>query len=224
VEFESAWDRSRARKRIALATAAVRLFREKGYEATTVEEIAKAAGTSASTFFRYFGTKEDVLFLNIREILDRFRAFVSQPMLGLSRWDQIHLGMLNAMGQIAEPGEDIKNVSIEHWLGERAVSSKLSECVRDMEQTIANVLAEARGVDPELDFKVQLAARSATAIYMSAFHLHKTTGAELTDLVDEAFNYLDKGIAEWLPEATMPARQTAHPEQNQRSRQSSATI
>ncbi|MGD0609783.1 MAG: TetR family transcriptional regulator, partial [Streptosporangiaceae bacterium] len=39
----------------------LRLFREQGYQATTVEQIAAAAEVSASTFFRYFPTKEDLV-------------------------------------------------------------------------------------------------------------------------------------------------------------------
>lgn len=40
---------------------ALRLFDEQGYEATTIEQIAEAAGVSPSTFYRYFPTKEDVV-------------------------------------------------------------------------------------------------------------------------------------------------------------------
>ena len=54
-------ERKKAQTRSAIQEQALRLFLAKGYEATTVEEIAAAAGVSHMTFFRYFPTKEDVV-------------------------------------------------------------------------------------------------------------------------------------------------------------------
>jgi len=47
--------------RTALLEAALNLFSANGYEQTTTDEIADAAGVSPRTFFRYFPTKEDVV-------------------------------------------------------------------------------------------------------------------------------------------------------------------
>jgi AcrR family transcriptional regulator len=55
-------ERNRARTRAEIADAALTLFEQQGYEGTTVDQIAVAAGVSSATFFRYFATKEDVLF------------------------------------------------------------------------------------------------------------------------------------------------------------------
>jgi AcrR family transcriptional regulator len=52
---------SRAEVRRDLVAAAVRLFRTRGYEETTVDDIAAAAGVGRRTFFRYFPSKEDAI-------------------------------------------------------------------------------------------------------------------------------------------------------------------
>jgi AcrR family transcriptional regulator len=57
-----------------LAAAAQRLFVENGFEQTSVEDIAAAAGVSRRTFFRYFPTKADVVWVETDAELKRFRA------------------------------------------------------------------------------------------------------------------------------------------------------
>jgi AcrR family transcriptional regulator len=64
-----------------LVAAAFELFEERGYDGATVEEIAQRAGVGRSTFFRTFGSKEDVIFPDHEAILARIeeRLTTSAP-------------------------------------------------------------------------------------------------------------------------------------------------
>ncbi|MFJ5265006.1 TetR family transcriptional regulator [Streptomyces sp. NPDC088387] len=60
-------ERKKQRTRSTLITAAVELMYSKGYDETTVAEIAAAAEVSTRTFFAYFPTKEDILFADTKQ-------------------------------------------------------------------------------------------------------------------------------------------------------------
>lgn len=61
-----------------VVAAALDLFAEQGFDATSVEQIAKAAGVSRSTFFRQFGGKDDVVFADHEQLLARLRTYLSE--------------------------------------------------------------------------------------------------------------------------------------------------
>ena len=69
------------KKRLAQTTieeAALRLFQQKGYEQTSIQDIADAVMMSSRTFFRYFASKEEVLFEPMREVLSEGLHFLQR--------------------------------------------------------------------------------------------------------------------------------------------------
>lgn len=67
----------RLKMRRELAAAAMELFATKGYEATTVDEIAGAAGVARRTFFRHFRSKEEAIFPDHDDTLVRAEAVLN---------------------------------------------------------------------------------------------------------------------------------------------------
>ena len=61
MEKPTAWERQRAAVREEIASAAVALFLAQGFDATTIDQIIERVGVSRRSFFRYFGTKEDLV-------------------------------------------------------------------------------------------------------------------------------------------------------------------
>ena len=98
------------KKRLAQTTieeAALRLFQQKGYEQTSIQDIADAVMMSSRTFFRYFASKEEVLFELMREVLSeglhflrplRARMFSAAPRSAQFEIKTCNFGQLYADG------------------------------------------------------------------------------------------------------------------------------
>src|SRR5690349_13346270 len=73
-------ERKKLQTRQALRAAALRLFAERGFDATTIQDITEAADVSPRTFFLHFSSKEDVLVGDAREGVAAFeQALGARP-------------------------------------------------------------------------------------------------------------------------------------------------
>lgn len=183
------------RTREALEEAALRLVAGRGFESTTIEEIASEAGVSSRTFFRHFDTKEDVLLGNQSERLDHVRSMlearpldepiltsVREAILGLAVDDERHRELTLARDRIMQVSPSVRARSTER----RA----------EWERLIAVFVAERLGVDQDADLRPGLAASATVAALRTAHGRWVDSDAQLhlTDLVREALELLDNGF------------------------------
>lgn len=87
-------NRRTAQTRLDIVTAATALFRKQGFDDTSMTEIAVAAGVSRRTLYRYFPTKEDIVFESPREWLEIFESVVATRRPGESTRDVIERAVL----------------------------------------------------------------------------------------------------------------------------------
>ncbi len=82
-------ERTRAAMRDEVSEIAFRLFSEQGFDKTTVEQIAAEAGLSRTTFFRYFGTKEELVLGKMSEFGPRIAAALAARPADEGLWEAL---------------------------------------------------------------------------------------------------------------------------------------
>lgn len=131
----------RLRQTEELERAALALFRARGFEATTIDQIAAAAGVSRRTVFRYFPTKDALVFPRAGERVARFRALL-EPRDGESAFDTVRRAVL-ALGRELQADREAQ------LLQQRliAASPALAASERDLDLRWESALADALGAD-----------------------------------------------------------------------------
>jgi AcrR family transcriptional regulator len=82
-------ERKKQRTRRQIIDAAMGLFAERGYHATTIADIAEAADVAPRTFFSYFPSKEAVVFHNVDRNLDGLRSALRDRLPGETAFDAL---------------------------------------------------------------------------------------------------------------------------------------
>jgi TetR/AcrR family transcriptional regulator, regulator of mycofactocin system len=95
--------RPRVSSRQDVEAAAVELFLARGFEQTTVDDIAAAAGIGRSTFFRYFRTKADVLWLPFDDHFEHLAAALAKRPADEPLTTAIIRGVMESLRQSGDP-------------------------------------------------------------------------------------------------------------------------
>jgi AcrR family transcriptional regulator len=195
-------DRKKDRTRRMIQAEAVRLFTAKGFEATTVEQIAAAADLAPRTFFRYFPTKEEVVFW--ADYQPTLAAFVATRPDHEPAVQALRRGITDGLATFYEQDRERLLERITLAFRTPALHPRLRQQQADWAAGMAQILAHRLGA-PLDDLEVRaIAAALAAALFVAIedWQAHDGQG-DLRGLIDRA---LDAVLAGPLQVTATPKR------------------
>jgi AcrR family transcriptional regulator len=110
-------ERKRQQTLVRISEAGLKLFLAKGYEATTLDEIAAAAGISRRTFFYYFKSKEDILLALQADTIDAVKMAIVEDSSSQAPLESAHRALSERFsGAGSSPGIEVDRLlnAVEH--------------------------------------------------------------------------------------------------------------
>ena len=186
-------ERKRTRTMRMIQSEALRLFAERGYEDTTIEEIADAAAISARTFFRYFPTKEDVV------LWDEYDPVSAEMLAARPAGEPIVQSVCaisrEVLAQLQRRDRDRLLLRVRLTAAVPALRARTWEQQAVAAETLAADLAERAGLPPDdLGMRVIAAAISGTAIVVADAWQASGGRDDIATLFDAAATALSAGF------------------------------
>jgi AcrR family transcriptional regulator len=149
-------ERKKQQTRAHIASTARRLFTERGFEAVTVAEVARAADVAEKTVFNYFPTKEDLFYSGMEAFEEKLLGAVRDRAPGQSVVDAFRGFFLNPSGEFALEGAGSAREATQRILNVTKVITE-SPALRARERQVleryadalAALIAEEAGADPD---------------------------------------------------------------------------
>lgn len=191
---ESLRERKKVETRRRLEAAALELFHHDGFDATTVDAIAEAAGVSPRTFFHYFATKEDVVLADHADRLARIIAVLAEQPPESTPWTALERSFVEVAGDYeAERDQLLRRFRI--MADSPTVFARSLQMQAGWEVSLAAALA-ARSDPTSADLTARLMAGAALASMRASLQAWLATDGEaaLPALVSECFRRLGSGL------------------------------
>jgi AcrR family transcriptional regulator len=187
IEYDLRMGRWEPNARGRLEQAALELYAERGFEQTTAAEIARRAGLTERTFFRYFADKREVLFWGSGRLQELLVSSVAGAPDSTAPIDAVAAALESAGAVLQERRE-----SARRRQAVIAANAELRERELIKLATLASAIAGAlrrRGVGEPA---ASLAAEAGIAVFRIAFErwIDETNRRDLSQLIRESFDEL----------------------------------
>ena len=185
-------ERKKLKTRNAIQKEAMRLFLAKGFDETTIEEIAEAAEISPSTFFNYFPSKEAVVFQDDLDPLI-LEAFNAQPP-EVNPIAAMRIAMRTVFSKLPPDVDALTRERMALVMSTPTLRAATFNEFSQLIDQIAELIAHRAGRNPN-DFAVRNLAGALLGVLMSAyFAAAEAPNADLIDELDSAMRHLEAGL------------------------------
>lgn len=156
-------ERKRADTHARIQAEAVRLFLEQGFEATTLDQIADAAGVSRRSLFHYFGSKEEI----VLSTKAGFPAVIAAAVTARPADEPLLVMVENAFADLARAPRDPKGAALAKLISSTPSLAAGDQAKYDaVERALAAALAAQKGLAAD-----DLGCRLAAAVGVDVFKL-----------------------------------------------------
>jgi len=188
-------ERKKEKTREALVASALRQFTERGFDRVTVEEIAAECEVSPRTFFRYFASKEDVLFADSDAHRLRLLQSLAERTSDMPPLQALEDGMRLLAADYAE---QVDLVRARHAIltSTPSLRTRVAERQQGWESDVVDQL-RASGCarqNSDLDLRLLVAATTTALRVAVEAWLASDGAADLTRMLDDAFRWLHDGF------------------------------
>ncbi len=188
-------ERKKQERRRCIEDAAIGLFEARGFDGTTIEEIAVAADIAPRTFFYYFPTKEDVVLADYAARLERIIDTLGRRPSSEAPWASLQASFITVAADYEASRDDlIRRFTI--MAAHPSVYARSLQLQSGWEDALTEALTKRAGDHIE-DFESRLLASTALACMRSSLRHWALTGhrTALPDLIGSCFDRLSKGLS-----------------------------
>lgn len=165
------------------------LASRKGFDATTIEDVGRATDYHPSTFFRYFSSKEDAVFIGLREVTDEFRRRCRES--GDDRWAVARDGLIDAVRTFASADPDLATRQMTLWTTDPGLATAMARYFVEWEEIITDLFAG----EGEPDLRARLVGQALVATVRAAVGDGALRAETLGDQIERAAGMLADGLA-----------------------------
>jgi len=188
-------ERKKQRTRQALRQAAIELFLQRGFEATTIADITAAADVAPRTFFAYFQSKEDVVLDEGAESFARAQQTLKQRAPGEPLLTAFRRAALQTAAGMQTQSEQERAIA-RIVRSSPALQARIRERMGQWEEQLAAMIAKERKADPD-DLESHVVAAALVGVLRSVQRVAVATEMQLdlSALMAQAFDLLESGLA-----------------------------